>query len=182
MRDRGELESAEQLLREGLALAEDQSDIYALSYLYSHLAITSLRANRPGEAIQRATKALEMRREAELYLWTSADLATLAAAHLAQDDLSNAVTYAEEAMALLDKCDDQGPELPQRDYLVCHHVLSAAGRREEAGAALERAHKLVQARAATIADPTLKTSFLEHVPVNHQIIQTYAQIVEDSED
>jgi tetratricopeptide (TPR) repeat protein len=135
-----------------------------------------LQAGRPQQAIERAGKALSMRREAELWLWTTADLATLAAAHLDAGDLSRAIQYTEKAIAILDECGSEGPEFPQRDYLIGYRVLRAAGQQEQAAAALQCAYDLVVARAAKIATPALRESFLNQVPINREIAREYQDV------
>lgn len=53
--------------------------------------------------------------------------------------------------------------------LTCHRVLAAAGD-PRASALLERAHALLQSRAATINDPALRESFLTQIPEHREIL------------
>jgi hypothetical protein len=53
--------------------------------------------------------------------------------------------------------------------LTCHQVLAAAGD-PRAAALLERAHALLQSRAAIISDPALRESFLTHIPEHREIL------------
>jgi tetratricopeptide (TPR) repeat protein/class 3 adenylate cyclase len=171
MRDQGDLIGAEELLTQGLLIAQAQSDKRLISSFYSYLGTISLQVENLEQAIERAHKALAMRRELDMHLWTTADLTTLATAHLARGEKSKALDYAQQAMAILDECQGEGPECPQQDYFVCYQVLHANGKTKIAHQALQSAYRLVMARAEKIADPTLRQSFLENVPINRQIVQ-----------
>jgi predicted ATPase/class 3 adenylate cyclase len=173
MRNLGDMDTAERFLTEGLALAQAQDDKRLVAYFLSHLGVVHLRAGRLDQAIDRADAALAMRREINLVLWTTADLTTLAAAHLAAGDVAQALNYAQQALAILEECGGEGPEFPQRDYYICHQVLSAAGQEDAARAALQSAYDQVLARADRITAPALRQSFLEQVPINREIIQEY---------
>ena len=169
----GDLEAAEQALSDGLALAQTLEDRYLESFCLSHLGVVNLRSESPDLAAAKAGEALAMRQEIGLSLWTTADLATLALAHWASGDTQTAVEHAHRALAILDECGGEGPELPQRDYFACYQVLSAAGHTEVARRALESAHALVSAKADKITDPVLRQSFLERVQVNRQIVAEF---------
>jgi tetratricopeptide (TPR) repeat protein len=133
----------------------------------------SLRAGRLGQAVERAEHALAMRQELGLRLRTADDLATLAATHLVAGNMAQALDYAQQALVILEECGGEGPEFPQRDYFIGYQVLAAAGQEEAAWAALQSAHDLVATRAGKIADPALRRSFLERVPINREIIHEY---------
>jgi adenylate cyclase len=177
MRDQGDLEAAERLLSSGLALAQKQ-DEHIVSIFLSNLAIISLQAGKLNQAIERSTAALTMRQGLDLRSRTADDLATLAATHLAIDQIDQALSYAQRALGILEECGGEGPESPQRDYFLCYQVLAAAGRAIEAQMALQSAHNLVMTRAEKIADPVLRQSFLERVQINHQIVQEYENAIQ----
>jgi class 3 adenylate cyclase/tetratricopeptide (TPR) repeat protein len=174
--DWGNLEEAERLLTLNLAWANKQEDRRVASYALSYLANVSLLAGRPYQAVGRAKDALSLRQKLGLHELATADLTTLAAAHLKAGDTAQAVDYARQALAILDACQGEGPEYPHRDYFVCYQVLAAAGLDEDARAALRSAHALVMSRAAKIADPALRRSFLERVQVNREIVQEYEKV------
>ena len=129
-----------------------------------------MRANRLAEATELARAALTLRREIDLQLWTTADLTTLAAAYQASGNMPEALQNIQQALTILNDCGGDGPELPQQDYFICYQVLSAAGQVENARAALQAAYNLVMARAEKITDLALRQSFLERVPINHEIV------------
>jgi hypothetical protein len=116
-----------------------------------------------------------MQRELDLHLDTSYDLATLAMAYQIAGEMSQALDYARQALAVLAAYGSEGPEFPQRDYLLCSQVLAAAGEDAAARDALHAASSLVLARADKILDPALRQSFLERVPINHQIVRAMNQ-------
>jgi adenylate cyclase len=171
MRDLGDLETAEKLLSEGLAIAQKHADQYVASAMFSHLGIVSLLAGQYEPAIECANIALTMRRDLDLRVWTTADLATLALAHLSLNDTAAALDYAQQALEILDECQGEGPEFPHRDYFACYQLLSACGQTEAAYSALHSAYKRIMTRAENITDPALRQSFLENVPINWQIVQ-----------
>ncbi|MFQ5577872.1 MAG: tetratricopeptide repeat protein, partial [Anaerolineae bacterium] len=177
MRDGMKLPEAERLLVEGLALVQQQTkdDKYQSAVFLSYLSTVNLQSGKLKKAIQQAEKALAMRRETGLHLLAADDLATLAAAHLKANDVVSAVSYAEKSLAILQECDGQGPEFPQRDYFVCYRVMTAAGQTQTARAALQAACKLVMDRADKIIDPALRQSFLQKVAINRQIVAAAAQ-------
>jgi tetratricopeptide (TPR) repeat protein len=175
-RDEGDLTSAEELLLRGLALAQKQEDRYMTSAFLSYLGAVNLRAGRAEQAIEKAEAALGIRQQAGWQLYSCDDLATLAAAYLALNDMSKALDYAQRALAILEECKGEGPEFPQRGYYICYQVLHAVGETDSARRALRSAYRLVMAGAEKIAEPTLRQSFLENVPINRQILKEYADV------
>lgn len=172
-RDMGEWDEAEKFLARGLELSQKQADKYMMSYFLSHSAIVHLRAGQPQRSIGLANTALAMRQEADLRLWTTADLTTLAASHYQIGDIDAAGNYARRALDILDECRGEGPENPQQDYFMCYQVLQALGQADVAARALRSAYGLVMARAEKITDPALRQSFLENAPTNREIVRHY---------
>jgi class 3 adenylate cyclase/tetratricopeptide (TPR) repeat protein len=173
--DQGDLQRARNLLTEGLRLAQPQDDAYLVAGYFRYLSSVSLRMQHIPTAIEQAQTALRMQRELDLHLDTSYDLATLAMAYQIAGEMSQALDYARQALAVLAAYGSEGPEFPQRDYLLCSQVLAAAGEDAAARDALHAASSLVLARADKILDPALRQSFLERVPINHQIVRAMNQ-------
>ncbi len=171
MRDLGDLDAAEKLLSDGLAIAQKHADQYMASAVISHLGIVSLLAGQYESAIKRAKTALTMRQDLDLRVWMTADLATLALAHLALQDTAVALDCAQQALSILDECQGEGPESPHRDYFVCYQVLSACGYTEAAHNALRLAYNRITTRAEKITNQALRQSFLKNVPINWQVVQ-----------
>lgn len=67
-----------------------------------------------------------------------------------------------------------GTDEPLRIGLICYQVLAAA-RDVRAAAALTAAHVELQSRAAQIADPVRRASFLENVPWHRELCQLWAR-------
>jgi class 3 adenylate cyclase/tetratricopeptide (TPR) repeat protein len=174
----GELDATVETLGEGLALATTQDDKQLISYLHSHLAIAELARGNVEPALAHAEDALALRTATGLRLWATADLATLAAASLACGAPERAAEYASQAIATLDECGGAGPEEPQRDYFVCYQVLAALRQQAGARAALRSAYALVTTRALSLADPRMRQSFLEQVPVNREILAEALRVLE----
>jgi adenylate cyclase len=172
-RDQQRLAEAAELFSRGLVLAQAQADPYITSYFLSHLAIVNLQRANPAQAIEQAQAALTMRRENSLENWTTADLATLAAASLALGRVEEARGYAEQTMALLDACGGEGPEAPVRDYMTCLTVFMVIEQPEAARRARQAAYHLVMERANKIKDPELRRSYLERVPINRVVLLSY---------
>jgi class 3 adenylate cyclase/predicted ATPase len=172
-RDRCDFDAARDLLDRGLVMARVQEDKFLIAVFVSYLSTVSLAVGDAGQAIEEAGAALALRQELGLDLLVADDHTVLAAAHQRSrpPDGVQALEHARQAMAILDGCDGEGPEFPQRDYYLCYQVLAAHGQMEAAQAALSSAHRLVETRAAKIGDPALHRSFLENVPVNRQIVQ-----------
>ncbi len=172
-RDRAELEMAETLLTSGLTLAQAQDDQHLVSIFLNYLSTVNLQMGKLELAITQAELSLKLRQELKMRFATPDNLATLAAAYLAKNDLAQALNYVAQTQAILEECGGEGPEFPQQDYFIAYQVLAVAGQTEAAQAALRSAYNLVMLRAEKITDPTLRQSFLERVAVNQAIVKTY---------
>ncbi len=177
-RDRGDRDRAEKLLTQGLALAQAQADKYLVSSFLTHLGIVSLLTGRPNQAIEQANAALTLQREIDLPKLMVDNVATLAAAHFSLRNMSEALDYAQQALALLDESGGEGPEFPHRDYFICYQVLSAAAREQAARTALQSAYELVMRQAGKITDSVIRQSFLERAPMNREIAQAAASLLD----
>jgi class 3 adenylate cyclase/tetratricopeptide (TPR) repeat protein len=174
LRERGELTEAEVNLQTALALAEAQNDAQLEAICHSELALANLPA-APARAIAHAQRSLAKFKALQLEMSTTADLGTLAIAHLLLGDYTTALAYAQETLAILTACDGDGPDFPQRDYWVCHQVFQALGEQELARHALQAAYRLVQATADKINDPAMRQSYLQNMPHNRAILAAVAQ-------
>ena len=169
-RNMNRLAEAEKVLNLSLELAIEQDDQYLVTLILSYRSDVSLMHNRYQEAIERATAALDKRQKSDLTLQTTAELATLAAAHCGLGENAKAADFASKAMNLLIECQGEGPEAPHRDYWLCYRVFSATGEHEKANEALVAAKKMLLERANKIIDMDLRESFLECVAINSEIM------------
>ncbi len=167
--DRGETAEAAEQFQACLKLAESQDDQVLISYVYSHSAMLLLQQGDYVVAIEQAQTALSLRRKLHLELWITADLATLAGAHLALDHPTAAIDYAQQALKLLDAHLNEGLESPWRDYFVCAQVCRHGGDLESAKLALHTAYEQLQQHANKISDPALRQQFLERTPLYQKI-------------
>jgi len=181
LREQGDLEQAENFLQQGLRMAQTQGDTQLEATCVSDLALVSLRAGRFEEAIQRASTSLEKFKALGLVLSTPPDLTTLAFAHAAIGNKTQAFDYVNEALTILDKCKGEGPDFPQRDYWVCYQVLQAMGETPRAQHALASAHRLLMQQAQRISDETMRMSYLSQVSFNRSIVEAASQSNLDKE-
>ena len=105
--------------------------------------------------------------------------AWLALAHLAAAEHDRAEFYLEGVLDQLDE-EGYGGDTPEQEvWWIAHRVWKARGMKEQAREGLERAHSLVQEQADRIDDPNLRTSFLEQVPVNREIVAAWTTVEPD---
>jgi hypothetical protein len=124
------------------------------------------------EAIAQASQAAQMRQEIGLSLNRADDLATLAAAYLKKGALAQAETQAHACLNILDACEGDGPEFPQRDYFICYQVF-ADNKPDLARICLQKAYDLLQRRAANIEDKALQASFLTQIQSHVDILTAF---------
>ena len=167
--DMGDFQLSEQHLTQALVLAHD--DPFITSYCMSHLGSLMLSLKRLDQAIIHAENALHLRRESALDLWTTFDLATLAAAYLAQNQVDQGLNYAQQAVKLLDQHHDEGLESPGRDYFVCGNVFAAVGATELARQAFGQATAIIQQQADRIPDEQQRHKFLTNISLHREIMQ-----------
>ncbi len=171
LRDQGKLDEAEAMLQRGLALAIAQQDAHLEALYLSELAILALGREAYGLAVELSQRALARFRQLDLRLSTTTDLTTLARASLALGRRADAARYVEETLEILDACDGQGPDYPQRDYFFCYETLTALGRTDQAQRALEAAHRLLHQQAVRISDQAMRGDYLRRVAVNRAIME-----------
>ncbi|MCC6271131.1 MAG: tetratricopeptide repeat protein, partial [Microbacteriaceae bacterium] len=171
LRDSGEWRKAEEVLQEGLTLAQTQGDTHLEAIYLNDLALVSLRMQKFDEAFERAQLSLEKFQALQLNLSITSDLSIMATAQLAMKNRSAALTIVANNLQILDNCDGEGPDFPQRDYLMCYQVLQALGETTQASHALKAAHRLLMRQAERISDLDMRRSYLENVAYNHSILQ-----------
>lgn len=171
LRDTGELSSAETILHKGLHLAQTQGDAHLEAIYLNDLALVSLREHKFGEALERAQASLRIFQIQQLELSTTSDLSIIAVAQLALQNEVEALEAVRKALKILDECDGEGPDFPQRDYWLCYQVLQALGEKPLAAHALASAHRLLMRQADRISDPAMRRSYLDNVAFNRNILQ-----------
>ncbi len=99
-------------------------------------------------------------------------LAGRARVALAASDIAGAMVFVERLLARAAGPDALEGADAKRILLTCHQVLAAAGD-PRAAVPLERAHALLQSRAATIDDPALRASFLDRIAEHREIVAAW---------
>jgi tetratricopeptide (TPR) repeat protein len=168
--DAGKPEEAEPALQAGLNLAQAQYDQWLSAIIFHYLSVNNLYLGNHRVTLNYARTALNLRRELDLRPNEADDLAVMAVAHLYATEYEYALDQAKHALAILDECQGEGPEFPQRDYFFCYQVFAANQDVASARHALQAAHQMVMNRAEKITDPALRHSFLENVPINREIV------------
>jgi eukaryotic-like serine/threonine-protein kinase len=155
---RGHGRPALALFERGLALATENRDRYqeirALQYIsLAHLGV----GNPPQAALEIARSSTDWARKMPMLVGIIYGLAFqgLALSRLGRHD--EAIACVDEAVQLLEGARPEGAEHVHRWRA---EVLAAAGKRDAARAALDRANAEVDAKAAKLRDPELRTLFL----------------------
>ncbi|MCL4833046.1 MAG: tetratricopeptide repeat protein [Caldilineaceae bacterium] len=169
LRDTGDMAGAEAAFAVGLNFAILRQDRQLEAICHSDLALLRMLQKEYGQAIEAAQQAQMLYSEIGTPYPATADITTLARASLALGRLTEAAAFADQALALLNECADEGVDFPHRDYWYCAEVLLAAGRPADAANAKSAARRLLQGKAEKISDPLLRASFLENVSFNREI-------------
>ncbi|MCB0061151.1 MAG: tetratricopeptide repeat protein, partial [Caldilineaceae bacterium] len=171
-RDQGNLADATKILSQSLQQAQSQGDKDLEAQCWSDLALCWIASADYEQAIEDAEHALTILQEIGLQTALTRDLCTLATAHLNLGNTALAQAFIEQAFAILEECQGEGPDYPQRDYFSCYRIFSELNLINPAEVALQHAHATLQQKSLKISDPTLRSAFLENVAVNRQIIHT----------
>jgi tetratricopeptide (TPR) repeat protein len=159
----------EQALAIAREVEDRQDEILALAGLGNALTARG----RWDEAIASFRQALGLLTGLPLEHVIATVQADLARATLGAGDLPTAYSLVGEVLAFLDGGGQlEGGEDTLRVLLTCHNILRAGGA-PRARDILGQARALLQERAARIADPVLRQSFLDAVPDHCEILQTW---------
>ncbi|MFZ4657437.1 MAG: tetratricopeptide repeat protein [Caldilineaceae bacterium] len=172
LRELGDLNKATEMLIEGLHLAQVQGDAHLEAIYLNDLALVNLRKSDFSSALEQAQSSLEKFRALQLKLSMTSDLAIIATAELALNYCASAQSTAQEALKILDDCNGEGPDFPQRDYWMCYQVLQTLGETTLAAHALTSAYRLLIKQAHRINQPEMRRSYLENVIFNRDILLT----------
>jgi len=169
----GEAEQARQRAEEALQVAVGTGDRFNQAFAMEALGYALADLGRLDEAYQALEKGLDLARQAGFQggeLWCLGGLAEIS---LTQGNLAAAQDYVE---GILSKMATDSWDLrsePILMYLTCYRVLRANGD-PRADDILERAHALLQERAARISDEGDRRSYLENVEERREIAGEYA--------
>jgi MalT-like TPR region len=167
----GAAETAQEHARSALSLLRDSDDPWAEAAAWRVAAHAELALGQGAEAAQAFARSRE--------LFDGLQLGHLAVEAIAGQALRAWQRGAlAEAVAQVDTILDRqaagaglgGTDEPLRIGLICWQVLSAAGD-SRADAVLQQTHAELQRRAACIADPRWRSSYLWQVPYHRQLMQ-----------
>jgi predicted ATPase/class 3 adenylate cyclase len=175
LRDMENLDKGEQMLQEGLHLAQTQGDAHLEAISLNDLAFVSLRKQDFDKALMWAQASLEKFQALQLELSTTSALTIIATAHLALNNRFDARTSIYKALQILDDCEGEGPDFPQRDYWMCYEVLRTLGETKLADQALTAAYRLLMQQSEQINDSTMRRSYIENVAFNRSIRQAIGE-------
>jgi tetratricopeptide (TPR) repeat protein len=164
----GRIEEGLALEREALASFERHGNHRMMGLTQCHIAWIMLLAGRANEAAAHADMAVELLQGQPGSVCLA--YATRARIRLAARDVERALRDATVAIEGL-KALDQVLEGESLIRLTWAEALAAAGRADEALAAIVEAQRNLEERAASVDDEELRGSFLNEVPENARIIR-----------
>jgi tetratricopeptide (TPR) repeat protein len=174
-RDQSDYLNAQKLLLQSRVIADQQGDKDLSAQCWSDLAICSLFLREPQQAINSARQAIVLFNELGIKPALTTELCTLAQAYLQTNEYDQAIDHIKQAFDLLEELDGVGPDYPHRDYLTCYQVFDELGYADVAQFALTKAYTILQGKSMKISDPAMRSSFLENVAFNRQIIAIATQ-------
>jgi predicted ATPase len=168
--------AAHECLLTALRLARDLGNRESQQYILTSLGYALMGLGRLAEAADTYHQALTLQRELGRHNMAMESLAGLAHLSQAQANLAQASAHVAEILAYLDGGGSlDGTEEHLLIFLTCYQVLQAV-RDPRAEAILEAGHRLLQERAAQIADEELRRSFLKNVAAHREIVATYREL------
>jgi tetratricopeptide (TPR) repeat protein len=167
----GDNQAAYEYGQQALHIAQELGERRLMGYVWCRLGYALVGLGRLAEAADAYGQALTLRREMGQPNLAMEPLAGLAHVALAQGDLPQARNHVAEILNYLETGTLGGTDEPCQVYLTCYRVLRAAQENVLAQAALNKAHDLLQERAAKISDEGLRRSFLENVAVHREIAE-----------
>jgi tetratricopeptide (TPR) repeat protein len=169
---RGEDEVAREYGQQTLTIARELGDRHNQGYALTFLGHALTGMEHLAEAADAYRQALTLRRALGQPSLAMEPLAGLAHVSLARGDLSGAQTQVDKILIHLETHTLDGTEEPFWVYLTCYHVLRS-NQDPRAQVILNRAHSLLQERAAKIEDEDLRRSFLENVASHREIEEAF---------
>jgi len=170
----GDAEQARQRAQEALQVAVEASDLFNQAFATEALGYALADLGRLDEAYQTLEKGLDLARQAGFQGSVMFCLGGLAETSLAQGNLTAALGHAESILTHMETSAWDTQADPTRMCLACYRALRANGD-PRADDVLERAHALLQERAANISDEADRRSYLENREERREIVREYAR-------
>jgi DNA-binding SARP family transcriptional activator/tetratricopeptide (TPR) repeat protein len=165
----GHHQEAQTLLRQVMSQAEEANDDYTLADVWVKLGHMHIDTGEGAVAAAAYQQALTLQRQVGSPKQAMECLAGLASSLLHEEEPEQALEQVETILTFLQTNTLDGALEPFRVYWSCYLALQA-NHDSRARQVLQQAYTLLQKRAATIAAPELKRSFLENVPTNRNIV------------
>ena len=166
--------------QEALAIRESVSNLRSKAYVLAHLGYTQTQIGEHKGAESSFLEALRIRQELgeeALIMDTYSGLALVSFLMGNQDE---ALGYVNKILSWIQDNGTEGLEFPVQVYLICYQILSAIsdsdGRlhsNKRAQTILEDGHALLTERLARIKDEGMREQFVENVPYNRQLRDTW---------
>ena len=172
--DQGDIDAAERAIRQAQQIAQTIAAPYVSGIVHLALGMLWWAREDPARAERHFAQALQDCQAAGETDFATAARSFWALSQHALGNLERAVCLSTQAVTELEAT--PGGEHIQDIYLHHWHILRAAGRGEEARAALEKAYRSVQAQAKTLPDPEWRHDFLTKVPVNREIMAAWEAV------
>lgn len=172
----GDFAAAESLARQSSAIAGESGERSAQARAANCLGQALAGQSRWEEAAAAFWTALAQSRELGEHAMAAQALAGQARVALARGDLPQAQAHVAGILSLLERFGSfpgAGDDLGL--YLICGQVLQAVGD-GRAGQLLAEAHRLLEARAARIANPEFRRSLRQEVAANREIARLEAEL------
>jgi predicted ATPase/class 3 adenylate cyclase len=168
----GQHDQAKDLLQSALTGRQELEDPLGEGTVLNYLGHLAYIQGQYEPARSCYKQALALRRQLGLPTFIAEDLAGLARVDLAQGHIEPALTGVDEILTILENDPNlSGANHPGRVFLACYHVLKAS-QDPRADDVLAQAQTLLQQRAAQIADPMLRRSFLERILEHRQLLES----------
>jgi len=169
-----QLELSKESLVKALEISKEVNDKGTESNVNLHLGNIQTVMGNFIEAREAYNLSIKLRDELGQLFLTNETKAGLTRLAMQEGKLDEALKYIEEILDFLKEHNLDGTDEPMRIYLTCYQVLQAAGD-PRADEILTQAHKLLMERAGKITDEAMRTSYLENVAANREIVKAYKQ-------
>jgi tetratricopeptide (TPR) repeat protein/transcriptional regulator with XRE-family HTH domain len=98
------------------------------------------------------------------------NIATLLRIAMAEDDMPAVREHLQQLHAWTNACGGEGIEDPSQVFLSMAHAHTLLGNPEASRDVIAEGYELLKKRASKIEDPSARSSYLENVPANRQLI------------
>jgi predicted ATPase/DNA-binding SARP family transcriptional activator/Tfp pilus assembly protein PilF len=167
----GRSAQAKAYLEQAVCICRELGDRLYEERALSNLGYTLAESGRPAEAAEAYRQALSISQELSQPNQAMESLSGLAQVSLAQGDLPQAQSQAEEILTYLESNTLEGID-PHQVYLICYQVLKANDD-PRAQRVLSEGYRLLQEQAAKISDEETRRAFLENVAAHREIVAAF---------